>query len=128
MFNTEPLESFYEELMKVESVKEELRNELGKDNANKIIQQFKDGIPYNHIKGDFEEVISDFVENNGDIQTTLTGVGSYGEFPIHILNFGPLYWVDAQEFDSIVYFKSVDDAISCAEWEYEAFINDHRDK
>jgi hypothetical protein len=36
--------------------------------------------------------------------------GSDGNFPIRIMSFGPLYWIDAQEFDPIKYFTSIEDA------------------
>ena len=73
-------------------------------------------------------VTYDFVNNNAEVKVTLTGLGSYGEFPIDILNFGHLYWVSAQEYDPIQYFKTIEDAIECAEFEYDSFLNGSLDE
>ena len=49
-------------------------------------------------------------------------MGDAGSFPINILRFGPVYWIDAMEFDSIGYFETLENAINCASSEYEPFI------
>jgi hypothetical protein len=69
--------------------------------------------------GDFEDIIQEVVENEGTVYEELTGVSEEGEYPIAILNFGPLYWVHAQEFDPITYFKSFEDAEEYARSTYE---------
>ena len=122
-YETMEIESFYQELIKDESVQEALINELGIETSNNIIRQFNSGIPYNDIHEDFEDVIINCIEENAIVEDTLTGLGGYGEFPIEILNFGPLYWISAQDFDPIKYFKTFEDAVACAEFEYESFLN-----
>ena len=68
------------------------------------------------------------MELNVQLPTNCKGItvysNSFGEFPIDIYHFGPLYWVSAQEFDSIKYFNSAEDAIACAEFEYDSFLNE----
>ena len=127
-YETIEIESFYQELIKDEDIQDALINELGLEISNNIIRQFNNGVTYEDIHDDFEDVIIDCVENNAIVENTLTGVGGYGEFPINILNFGPLYWVSAQEFDPIKYFKTIEDAMSCAESEYATFLDGSWDK
>ena len=121
------IEAFYQELVKDKSVQEELLNELGSEIANKIIKLFNEGMSHEDIDEDFEDLIINHVENNADTEDTLIGLGSHGEFPIDIMNYGPIYWVSAQEFDPIKYFKTFDDAKSCAEFEYETFLYGDKD-
>lgn len=122
-YETIEIESFYQELIKDETVQEALKNELGIKTSNNIIKQFNNGVTYNDIHEDFEDVIINCIEENAVVEDTLTGIGGYGEFPIEILNFGPLYWISAQDFDQIKYFKTFEDAYACAEFEYESFLN-----
>ena len=112
----------------MKSIQVEIKNQLGEDIGNKVLKQFKNGISDYDINEDFEDIILDFVNNNAEVKVTLTGLGSYGEFPIDILNFGHLYWVSAQEYDPIQYFKTIEDAIECAEFEYDSFLNGSLDE
>jgi hypothetical protein len=89
-----------------------------------VINKLNNELSCIDIQVDFEDIISECVENNASIHISLTGIGSFGEFPIDIYHFGPLYWVSAQEFDSIKYFNSAEDAIACAEFEYDSFLNE----
>ncbi|MDB4083331.1 hypothetical protein N9502_03590 [Vicingaceae bacterium] len=91
----------------------------GKENYHKIIKGFSKGVYHHVIPGDIETLIFDLAESNYDVDETIYGNGGYGEYPIEIRSFGPLIWVAAQEFDSIEYFKSFDEALSCAESTYE---------
>ncbi len=87
-YETMEIESFYQELIKDESVQDALINELGLEISNNIIRQFNSGISYNNIQEDFEDVIINCIEENAIVEDTLTGIGGYGKFPIEILNFG----------------------------------------
>jgi hypothetical protein len=121
-YSTIEIDSYFSELVKYDIVQKELVDAFGEEDAQGIIQKMTIGVSGLDIQMDFEDVIIDCVENNSIIYKTLTGNGDFGEFPIHILQFGPLFWVSAQEFDSIKYFKSANDAIACAEFEYESFL------
>ena len=117
------IETVYNELINIEIVQQELIDSLGIDQAQTVIQKLNNGLSSIDIQVDFEDIISECVENNASVHVSLTGIGSFGEFPIDIYHFGPLYWVSAQEFDSIKYFNSAEDAIACAEFEYDSFLN-----
>jgi hypothetical protein len=116
------IDSFYNELIKIEIVQKELIDSLGHELAQMVIQKLNGGLTSLDIQVDFEDIISDCVENNASVFISLTGIGSYGEFPIDIYQFGPLYWVSAQEFDPIKYFETSEDAIDCAAFEYDSFL------
>jgi hypothetical protein len=126
-YETIDITHFYCELVRMDSIQKELKSFLGDSESVRIINDFMMGIPYDQIEGNYEDIIGDYIENNAVEIETLYGMGSYGEFPISILNYGPLFWVQAQEFDSIKFFKSKEDAVSCAEWEYEAYLNSSGD-
>ena len=118
-YNTVSIESFYAELIEMQEVQEAIEEQLGEEVCKRIVRQFKEKRPYIEIEGDFEDIIQEVIENEGTVYDQLTGVGGNGEFPIDIFNFGPLYWVHAQEFDPIEYFKSYEDAEECARSTYE---------
>jgi hypothetical protein len=117
------IECFYPQLIKINAVQHAIEEKLGKEICQKIIKAFNDNTPYDAIEVDFEDIIANLVDNESKVVDTLTGMGGYGEFPIDILNYGPLYWIQAQEFDTIKYFSSYEDALSCAEDEYESYLN-----
>ncbi len=122
LYETIPIDFFYKDLVQLESVQVELKSKLGTKDAEGMITKFNNGIPYAEIEGNYEDIIIDFVNNNSEEVECLTGKGDYDEFPISILNFGPLFWVEAQEFDSIQFFSTKEDAILCAELEYAQFL------
>ncbi|MCS5488909.1 hypothetical protein [Algoriphagus limi] len=123
LFNqTVPLDSFFSDLIKDLAIQNELKAGLGDQIGNSIINQLLEGIPFEGIEGNWYDLISDFIHNEAKEVETILGEGSYGEFPISVLNYGPVFWIEAQEFDSIGYFRSKDDAVSCAEWEYMEYL------
>ena len=113
-YNTISIESFYPELIEILEVQEAIEEQLGEEVCKRIVKQFKENTPYLEIEGDFENIIQEVIENEGTVYEQLTGLGGNGEYPIDIFNFGPLYWVHAQEYDPIIYFKSYEDAEECA--------------
>jgi hypothetical protein len=119
IYNIITIESFYPKLIKLREVQKAIEEKLGEEYCKRIIKQFKAKTPYQEIEGDFENVIQDVVVNEGEVVDILTASGGNGEYPIEILNFGPLYWVHAQEYDAIKYFKSYKEAVACAESTYE---------
>jgi hypothetical protein len=68
------------------------------------------------------DIVVDLIHNHSEVEHSLTGLGSAGEFPINIMRFGTVYWIEAPEFDDIGYFDSVESARQCAEGNYEPFI------
>jgi hypothetical protein len=45
------------------------------------------------------------------------------EFAITLMRFGPVFWIDAAEFDPIDYFDSLRAAKEYAEGEYEPYVS-----
>lgn len=124
---TVSLEIFFQELAQDEDIQNELKSTLGHEVANVIISQLIKGIPSKEIKIDFEDIISEFIHNNSKEIETILGEGSHGEFSISIFNYGSVFWIEAQEFDSITYFRSKDDAVDYAAWEYMAYLGNDED-
>ena len=122
MNETKELMFFVRDLLKFPLILAELENRLGVEQKNQIINHFNNVSNQHKLNIDFEDIIEECVENESIIHSTLIGIGDYGEFPINIMHFGPLYWVSAQEFDAVKYFETAEEAISYAEWEYQSFL------
>lgn len=112
------MKDFYPDVIKMEIVQQVIREELGEDACTRIINQFSKNMPYFQIEGDYENIISDLAEEDAVNVRTLTGEGGNGPFPIYIKNFGPLFWVHANEFDPIQFFKTFKDALDVAQMVY----------
>jgi hypothetical protein len=106
----------------MKDIQDLLKTELGSKVAERIISEILKGVPHDQVEGDFQDMVIDHIDNNGNEEEVLYGLGSCGRFPISIMSCGPMYWVEAQEFDPIKYFKSKEEAISYAESEYAPFI------
>ena len=119
IYKTHNLKEFYSEIIKMDEVQSVITEKYGPVRCQQIVQKFSEGIHHDNIPDDIEQIIIDLVEINYDIDETLTGIGGYGAYPIEIKSFGPVFWIDAQEFDPIGYFKSSEDAITCAESYFE---------
>ncbi len=75
------------------------------------------------VLDDFHDLLWDALSDS-EIVETLYGAGAYGsEFPIDIRKLGPLYWIDAQEFDWIGTFPTFDEALNYAEMEFQPYIS-----
>lgn len=112
------LEPFYNKLFKINSVQNLIKESLGEEYLNKIIQPNSEDL----ITDELINLLEDFIENESSIIQELPATGDYGEFSINILNFGPVYWINSMDFDSIKYFKSKKDAINCAEIVFLEFL------
>ncbi len=121
--NTYDIEHFYSELIKMEEIQTELKDKFGLLEAEKIINQFQNGIHSEEIKGNFEDIIINLIEGDDFEIERLYGWGPGGHFPIALFNFGPLYWVEAQEFDPVKFFETEEAAMAYAVSEYESFLN-----
>jgi hypothetical protein len=122
MDETRELLFFIRELLNDASVLTELENRLGDEQKNRIINHFNNARKKQELNLDFEDVIEDHIYNESIIHITLIGIGDFGEFPINIMYFGPLFWISAQEFDIVKYFETAEKAIEFAKWEYQSFL------
>lgn len=75
---------------------------------------------------DFLDWFEDWRMSNTDtIAEEIDGAAPDNDtFAIEIVEAGPLFWIRANEFDDICYFKSLEDARSCLHETFEGFINE----
>tara|TARA_B110000285_G_C14776493_1_gene446472 strand:+ start:119 stop:436 length:318 start_codon:yes stop_codon:yes gene_type:complete len=99
-------------------VQDAIEEKYGKGNYKKIAKEFSEEKYLNISPGDIEDLISDLIDNDYKVDDTIYGSGDFGEYSIEIQSFGPLFWVQGQEFDPIQFFKSFDEALSCAVLNY----------
>ena len=68
--------------------------------------------------------LEDFLKNEGDSIDTIEASGGPEHcFDIEIRAFGPVYWIQAHEFDDIGYFASEKEAHQFASEEYAPYID-----
>lgn len=114
----EDLEPFFQELFKLSSVQNLIKVKLGEEYLNKLVSSNSTDL----VSDELINLLEDFVENESLIIHELPATGDYGEFSIEIQNFGPVYWISSMDFDSIKYFKSLQDAINCAQLVFSEFL------
>jgi hypothetical protein len=67
--------------------------------------------------------LEDLVKNDSVTVDTIEAAGGYEHyFNIEIQSFGPVYWIQASEFDDIGYFGSEKEAEAFAREEYATYI------
>jgi hypothetical protein len=72
------------------------------------------------------DVIHDLVHNSSITADSLNGWSSATNdtFSIKIMQFEPVFWIQAMEFDDIGYFGTLQDAKGAAEASYDPFITE----
>jgi hypothetical protein len=120
MNSPQSLEDFYPALAGESEVKSALKTRYGKD-AAAILEHLASGRPLGPELAGVEDTLADLVDNDAFELSTFYANGSDGHFPIEIMNFGPVYFVRATEFDDIGFFGSEAEAVSFAKTEYEAY-------
>src|SRR5262249_44142524 len=123
VFGAKPLESFFPSLAELPSVQTALREEFGKD-GSVIIAKMKAGESLSDEELGAHDIIHDIVHNNSVVTDSLAGWSSADNdiFPINVMQFGSVFWIEAPEFDDIGYFDTAKDAKEVAEANYERFI------
>jgi hypothetical protein len=120
-FGTKPLEAFLPALADVESVQAALHKEFGERSVG-IVNILKSGSPLPDSELSAYDIISDIVSNNGTPEWSINGLGNAGAFSIIVVQFGPIYWIEAGEADPLGYFETLEQARDAAEMNYEPFI------
>lgn len=124
MNTTEPITQFIEELLSSNEVLAAIRKHHGRE-ASEWIAEVRDGDP---------SLLETFIsENKYDIAPDpvkiLEATGAYDDpFEVRIHRIGPIFWVAANEFDDVGYFRSLVDAESYADDEYSSFLNQPEDE
>jgi hypothetical protein len=131
IFGAKPLESFFLSLAALPSVQTALREEFGKD-GSAIIAKMKAGESLSDEELGAHDIIHDLVHNNSVVADSLAGRSRAcnDTFPINVMQFGSVFWIEAPEFDDIGYFDTLEEAKDAAEFNYEPFITDaleHKD-
>lgn len=124
MYRTAPLESFLEELLQKQKVKEEIYTSLGKEMGSNFFLAFEKGNASQDDMNTVHDIVLDFLPDNYKTEDEYTGRSNGDCFPILIKSLGPVFWVDAQEFDRIGYFRSLSDARICVEEEFADFLTE----
>ena len=120
-----PLSDFYPDLCEDPRVKAEFKRAFG-PRAEKVIAELISGeIEESVLNADDEypvDVISDLVFSESEVILQFHGAAPDHVFPIDILKFRNVYWVQVQEFDPSGYFDSLTKAALYATDNYDGFI------
>lgn len=123
-WGNQSLDYFYEELAKDPRIRLALEKEFG-EKAPVILAKLTNE---EELEGDelgALDTITDLVLSEGEAQETIGCWGGEGEFPLNIIRFGPVFWIQAPEFDDIGFFDSLKEAIEVAESEFADFIAEY---
>jgi len=116
--STKPLSHYLKPLLKEKIVADFLRSLLGNETENAIQDLLQE--KYDNKGGIAYDLIMDIILNNSDCVHTCSAEGSAaGKFPVFILQLGPVFWVQAPDFDDVGFFSTKKDAIDFikAEWQ-----------
>ena len=124
-----PLSFFYASLADMKQVVDELREMYGGRHAA-IIETMRAG---GDVGDEARDVIGELIHEECEWVDGLTGYepGAWSDgvpnpeasFPIDIMQFGPVFWIAAQEHDDVGYFTSMKDAVAATNLECEQFID-----
>jgi hypothetical protein len=131
IFGAKPLESFFSSLAELPSVQTALREEFGKD-GSAIIAKMKAGELLSDKELPAHDIIHDLVHSDSVVADSLAGWSSASDdtFPINVMQFRSVFWIEAPEFDDIGYFHALEEPKDAAEFNYEPFIaeaSEHKD-
>src|SRR6266481_7585127 len=103
------LESFFPSLAGLRSVQTVLRKEFGK-RAPAIVAKMKTGRSLSDEEVGAYDTVCDLIRSNSFVADSLTGWSSADDdtFGINIMQFGSIFWIEAQEFDDIGYFDTLE--------------------
>ncbi|MBS1706763.1 MAG: hypothetical protein JST40_12905 [Armatimonadetes bacterium] len=66
------------------------------------------------IQDEVSDSCVDLIFSESEMVEQFCGYGGTGEFPISVMQFGPVFYVFAPEFDKIGFYESKDDATHAA--------------
>ena len=117
-----PIKEFFPQLALDPRIINELNRQAG-DKSEPLRQGMLSGSLSEIDAEQVLDFITDLIINEAVEVDRQLGLGAYDEqFPISVMRFGPIYWVEANEFDPIGYFKSQEHAEEVAGMEYSDFI------
>jgi len=113
------LEDAYPILSQETDIIEAHTDTFGKDAADGILHRMREGEPVGERADEVHNLALQVLLEAGVAEDTLFGEGPDGEFPVRIMGYGPLYWIDPEGQDRIGYFLSLDSAVDHAEAVFE---------
>lgn len=113
------LEDAYPILSQETDIIDAMTDTFGKAEADALLHRMKEGDPMGERADEVHNLVLQVLLETGVAEDTLFGEGSGGEFPVRIMGYGPLYWIDPEGQDRIGYFLSLDSAVDHAEAEFE---------
>ena len=98
-----------------------------------LLEKYKDDLPrimkgiekgQKDIVDDVWDFLLDVIKDGSEVvDDSIDGAAPDNDvFGVNIMNLGPLYWIQACEFDDIGTFDSLEDAISAAECKFGTYI------
>jgi len=116
---------FYTDVIKIEEVKDTLIEIYGEETYQAIVEEILINTSPTEI-WELEHVIYSLFDWRSECVNYIPAWGGYGDFGIEIMKFGPMYWIQAAEFDPICFFKTSNDAYIVAESNYCEFIDEYK--
>ena len=111
MSNEKPLEAFYPILAASPLVKEALGKQFG-EKTDKILLALSEGIELPEELSAEECFISDLVENEAELVREFATTGSEaGDYPIYVMGYEGVYFVQAPQFDTLAFFGTEKEAV-----------------
>jgi hypothetical protein len=122
MNKTLGLEIFLNKLIPLDEITLAIEEILGNSETTNVVKRAVENKLSTDDVEETKSIIEEYIYDNAITVASIEAYGGYGPFTISIQNFGPLFWVEAPEFDRIKYFATLDDAFSCADEEYQSFL------
>lgn len=116
-----PLSKFYAALSQYDKVKAAVREQFGSESEAVLDSMRNENISSEQADA-LHDLLADMLNEQGEAVRSFVGRGDFDEFSIDVMQFGPLFWIIADEFDDIGYFDDLVKASDEAKSNYEPFI------
>ena len=116
----EPIEAFYPRLALMPSIQAALKMKYGKASAG-LLQKLLEGAPFDEgSPEDVEDFIHDQVHQNAVCVHSIEAMAAdeWDSFDIDVMHYGPLFFIQANEYDDIGFFETLEMARNQAEGEW----------
>lgn len=121
-----PIELFYPVLADVKAVQEAILECYG-DASSQVLSDLRSKVPSEIIRSEVRDLLLELVIDTAEVVESFDGLGYPDVFSINIMSFNEIYWIDAEDFDHIGYFKDADAARIFALSNYEPFITAYKE-
>jgi hypothetical protein len=128
-YGAKPIQEFLPALSKEAAFRKAVIQVL-KDASSLALDAFAEGRFPEPISDNFvEDIVDDLFCEKGEVCLTLYAPGGpeLGPFPINIMNFAGIFWVSPLEGDKIGFFRTQEEAVSCARGNWDSLTEDEDD-